>query len=265
MITTHQIQTIFSHLPKDMFNIPDWFIAGGSVASSSFSDIDVYFQTETAYNETLNLFKDNYIFLFQSENAVSFKLPSTNAWIEPSPCVIQLIRRSFQPIDNILTDFDINVCRKAILPSGKLFTLPEANHPLQVDLSNLRANTASRFIKYTQRGFITHTLHFEELIHHLIADLDVELPGYYDNTTQTRFNALFKLYSHPPFSGVISCIIDSYQPTIRSDLYDRLCPYNVTSYVPDPSLSHEFQLVTSVANPSYATSSIITSNPEIFL
>ena len=264
MITIYQIQNLFSHLPKPMFDIPNWFIAGGSATSSSFSDIDIYFSTQAAYDAVLPLFKEHQLIL-QTENAISFKLPRTNAWLEPSSSTIQLIHRSFQPIPLILADFDLNVCRKAILPSGKLFTLPESNHPLQVDLSNLRANTASRFIKYVERGFITHTLRFEELIHHLIANLDVELPGYYANTTQTCFNALFKLYSYPPFSGTISCIIDSYPPSVRSDIYARLCPPNVTTFVPDPSLSHEFQLVTSTAHPTYATSSIIISNPEIFL
>lgn len=264
MITIYQIQNLFSYLPKPMFDIPNWFIAGGAVASSSFTDIDIYFSTQTAYDAVLPLFKEHYSILLETENAISFIPKPSNVFLSSS-LTIQLIHRSFQPIPLILADFDLNVCRKAILPSGKLFTLPESNHPLQVDLTNLRANTASRFIKYIQRGFITHTLRFEELIHYLITHLDVELPDYYHNTTQTCFQSLFKLYSYSPFSGTISCIIDSYPPSIRSDLYSRLCPPDLVAYVPDPSLSHEFQLVTSTAHPTYATSSIIISNPEIFL
>lgn len=265
MITIYQIQNLFSYLPKPMFDIPNWFIAGGSVASSSFSDIDIYFSTQTAYDAVLPLFKEHYSIQFETENAISFTYKSSpSAWLEPSNCVIQLIHRSFQPIPLILADFDLNVCRKAILPSGKLFTLPESNHPLQVDLSNLRANTASRFIKYVERGFITHTLHFEELIHHLIANLDVELPGYYHNTTQTCFQSLFKLYSYPPFSGTISCIIDSYPSSTRTDLYSRLIGTS-GCYVPDPSFSEEHQLATSTCNLQYATTTIQINYPELFI
>lgn len=260
MITTYDVAHIFSLLPKPIFSIPNWFIAGGAATYSSPSDIDIFFTTEDSFNAVNDLCSTSMQHVFTSDNAITYKTDAS--W--PSPIQIQLVKRQFVPISLILADFDLNVCRKAILPNGRLFSLPEANHPLQLDLANLRANSAQRFIRYLERGFITHTLRFEELIHHLIANLDVELPGYYDAHTCTCFRLLDRFYSHPSIAPVIACIIDSYPSATRSDLYSRLIPPS-GSYLPDPSFSDEHQLATSTNALPYATTNIQINYPELFI
>ena len=263
MITTYDVQDIFAQLPSGIFSIPGWFISGGSAVYHNATDIDIYFTTEASFNAVNDLCASVYKHSHTTDNAITYTTTS-NLFGSTASKPIQLVKRQFVPIPLMLADFDLNVCRKAILPDGRIFALPESNHPLQLDLANLRSNSAQRFIRYIERGFITHTLRFEELIHHLIANLDVELPGYYDSLTSTCFSALNRLYSHPSIAPVITCIIDSYPPSTRTDLYFRLIG-TFGCYMPDPSFSEEHQLATSTCNLSYATTTIQINYPELFI
>lgn len=263
MITTYDVHDIFAQLPSGIFSIPGWFISGGSAVYHNATDIDIYFTTEASFNAVNKLCISTCKHSHTTDNAITYTTkPNPFGSVRSKP--IQLVKRQFVPIPLMLADFDLNVCRKAILPNGRIFALPESNHPLQLDLANLRSNSAQRFIRYIERGFITHTLRFEELIHHLIANLDVELPGYYDNHTCTCYNALNRLYSHPSISPVITCIIDSYPPSTRTDLYSRLIGTS-GCYMPDPSFSEEHQLATSTCNLLYATTTIQINYPELFI
>lgn len=258
MITVDHIHYLFAHLPKPLFSIPDWFIAGGSATTFNSNDVDLYFTTEASYLAVQALFTSLYREPFETPNALSYSIPK---FVQ-----VQLIHRQFAPIPTILADFDLNVCRKAILPSGQLFTLPEANHPLYLDLSNIRSNSISRYLKYLSRGFISSHTQFEALVHHLISTLDTIAPGYYDDNECSHQMLLTQLYHNPHTAPVVACIVDSYPPTQRQAIYSILIS-PVGSYVPDPSLSHDHQLLTS-SSPyclKHATPLVLSSNPELFL
>lgn len=269
MITIYDVAATFSYLPAEIFPIPGWFIAGGAATCSNPSDIDIYFTSSTAFERVNSIFAAQYDTPYTSENAITYTTKRNTASSRKLTThgykPIQLVIRQFAPIPTIIADFDLNICRRAILPNGTLFTLPEANYPLYLDIPNLRSNSAGRYIKYLNRGFLTHTLRFEQLIHHLIANLDVELPIYYEgNAANTCFNLLNRLYSQPPLASVITCVIDSYSADVRTSLYSRLI-HPTGEYVPDPSFSEEHQLATSTARPDHATATIRANYPELFI
>lgn len=258
MITVDQIHYLFAHLPKPLFDIPGWFIAGGAATSINSNDVDIYFTTETSYLAVQTLFTSLYREPFETPNALSYATPNFRQ--------VQLIHRQFSPIPEILADFDLNVCRKAILPSGQLFTLPESNHPLYLDLTNIRSNSISRYLKYLSRGFISSHTQFEALVHHLISTSDTIAPGYYDGNECSHQMLLTQLYHNPYTAPVVACIVDSYPPTQRLDIYSYLIS-PIGSYAPDPSLSHDHQFLTS-SSPyclKHATPLVHSSNPELFL
>ena len=262
MITVDYLQSIFSKLPPELLPIPGWFIAGGSACYESPTDIDLYFTSESAFLAVKAIFTSIASLDFTTTNAESY----TYSPARSRSTKFQLIIRKFAPVADILADFDLNVCRKAILPDRSYISLPESNHPLYLDLNHIRANSPQRLIKYLQRGFLSHTLRFEDLIHHLIANPDTIAEGYYDSVEQPYSNLLYRLYSHPPLASTIACIIDSYSPDIRQATYSKLItPFG--SYLPDPSLSYDHQLATSSCTYSlpFATPLVRTSAPELFI
>ena len=207
MITVDYLQSIFSKLPPELLPIPGWFIAGGSACYESPTDIDLYFTSEASFLAVKAIFTSVGRLGFTSDNAESYTYskPTVLLGVFSATTKFQLIIRKFAPVLDILADFDLNVCRKAILPDRSYVSLPESNHPLYLDLNHIRANSSQRLIKYLQRGFLSHTLRFEDLVHHLIANPDTLAEGYYDTVEQPYSKLLYRLYSHPPLASTIAC------------------------------------------------------------
>ncbi len=274
MITVDYLQSIFSKLPPELLPIPGWFIAGGSACYELPTDIDLYFTSEAAFLAVKAVFTSVGRPDFTSDNAESYSyskssLSSTvfgDVRSFASGTKFQLIIRKFAPVADILADFDLNVCRKAILPDRSYVSLPESNHPLYLDLNHIRANSPQRLIKYLHRGFLSHTLRFEDLVHHLIANPDTLAEGCYDTVEQSYSQLLHRLYSYPPLASTIACIVDSYPLDVRQAIYSKLIKPS-GCYLPDPSLSYDHQLATSSCTYSlpFATPAVRKSAPELFI
>ena len=260
MITICNIENLFNKLPAAMFNHSNWFIAGGAVSSNTYSDIDIYFESEQAYKamhaEFLKL--DN--MPYETSNASSFN-------INYSRTPFQLVCRKFGTPIQIFADFDLNICRNAVLPDRTLIQTRESFFPMYLDLDKLRANSVSRLIKYHRRNFLTDTNKLVDLIHHLIQNPDVEVGWYYEEqgtTPSTYKHLLYDLFSYSPFASTCILVIDSYPPETRTTLYKELI-HNYTEYPSSEYFSEEAQLRTASVNQSLATQLILDKYPELFI
>lgn len=264
MITIYGIQNLFNKLPTFMFNYSGWFIAGGSVVSYNYSDIDIYFESEQAYKamhaEFLKLDNTPY----ETSNASSFTIGNGNY---SSRATFQLVCRKFGTPTQILADFDLNICRNAVLPDCTLIQTRESFFPMYLDLDKLRTNSVSRLIKYHHRNFLTDTNKLVDLIHHLIQNPDVEAGWYYEGqgtTPNTYKHLLYDLFSCPAFTSTCILVIDSYPSETRTALYQELI-HNCTEYPSSEYFSEEAQLRTASVNQSLATQLILDKYPELFI
>ena len=263
MITICNIENLFNKLPAVMFNHSNWFIAGGAVSSNTYSDIDIYFESEQAYKamhaEFLKLDNTPY----ETFNASSFYISNNNY----SRTTFQLVCCKFGTPTQILADFDLNICRNAVLPDRTLIQTRESFFPMYLDLDKLRANSVSRLIKYHHRNFLTDTNKLVDLIHHLIQNPDVEVGWYYEEqgtTPSTYKDLLYDLFSCPSFTSTCILVIDSYPPETRTALYQELI-HDYTKYPSSEHFSEEAQLRTASVNQSLATQLILDKYPELFI
>lgn len=263
MITIHQIENLFHKLPTFMFNHSGWFIAGGAVTSYIYSDIDVYFESEQAYKAMHAEFLKRDNNPYETSNASSFHV--TDGAFTSS--TFQLVCRNFGTPTQILADFDLNICRNAVLPDRTLIQTRESFFPMYLDLNNLRANSVSRLIKYHHRDFLIDTNKLVDLIHHLIQNPDVEVGWYYEeqNTTPNTYkHLLYALFSCPAFTSTCILVIDSYPSETRTALYQELI-HDYTEYPSSEYFSEEAQLRTASVNQSLATQLILDKYPELFI
>lgn len=263
MITTYHIQKLFNKLPAFMFNHSGWFVAGGAVTSPTHLDIDIYFESEQAYKamhaEFLKLDNAPY----ETSNASSFTISSN---MQPF-CTFQLVSRNFGTPTQILADFDLNICRNAILPNRTLIQTRESFFPMYLDLDKLRANSISRLVKYHYRSFLIDTNKLVDLIHHLIQNLDVKVDWYYEEQStnpSTYKHLLYDLFSCPAFTSTCILVIDSYSSETRTALYQELI-HAQTEYPSSEHFSEEAQLRTASVNRSLATQLILHKYPELFI
>lgn len=263
MITICNIENLFNKLPAVMFNHSNWFIAGGAVSSNTYSDIDIYFESEQAYKamhaEFLKLDNTPY----ETSNASSFYISNSNY----SSTTFQLVCRKFGTPTQILADFDLNICRNAVLPDRTLIQTRESFFSMYLDLDKLRANSVSRLIKYHHRNFLIDTNKLVDLIHHLIQNPDVEVGWYYEEqstTPSTYKHLLYDLFSCPSFTSTCILVIDSYPPETRTTLYKELI-HDYTEYPSSEHFSEEAQLRTASVNQSLATQLILDKYPELFI
>ena len=263
MITTYDIKKLFNKLPTFMFNHSGWFIAGGAVTSYIYSDIDVYFESEQAYKAMHAEFLKQDNNPYETSNASSFYV--TDGAFTSS--TFQLVCRNFGTPTQILADFDLNICRNAVLPDRTLIQTRESFFPMYLDLDKLRANSVSRLIKYHHRNFLTDTNKLVDLIHHLIQNPDVEVGWYYEEqstTPSTYKHLLYDLFSCPAFASTCILVIDSYPPETRTALYQELI-HDYTEYPSSEYFSEEAQLRTAGVNQSLATQLILDKYPELFI
>ena len=263
MITIHHIQNLFHKLPTFMFNHSGWFLAGGAVTSPSYSDIDIYFESEQAYKAMHDEFLKLDNAPYETSNASSFNVSNGNY----NRTTFQLVCRRFGTPTQILADFDLNICRNAVLPDRTLIQTRESFFPMYLDLDKLRANSVSRLIKYHRRDFLIDTNKLVDLIHHLIQNPDVEVGWYYEEqstTLSTYKHLLYDLFSCPAFTSTCILVIDSYPPETRTALYKELI-HDYTEYPSSEYFSEEAQLRTASVNQSLATQLILDKYPELFI
>lgn len=141
-----------------LYNCPSkaWYIAGGAVASpTNYGDIDIFVPSEIDFNHVHEaLLATDCTLRGSSEFAISY-LKSVNFLLSHKTkehiVTIQLIKH-FAPVEEQLSRFDINVCRRAILSNGTTYNHSTAFELLYVD-TNLTTSTCARILKYHNRGF----------------------------------------------------------------------------------------------------------------
>lgn len=138
---------VFNCLTRLFGTSVGWFISG-SYANRDVEDprdIDVYFENPRlqrrifdevlhTHNRTLSVIKETHL--------------SVTVDVDHIRIPIQLIKRTGNYLD-IMEDFDLNVCKKALFTNGEYWEHPEANKPLHVCKFNYY--TTERFFKYLER------------------------------------------------------------------------------------------------------------------
>ena len=261
MIHPIHISNTLSRIPPEFNSLKGWFIAGGAASVNHYADIDIYFESEQAYLDAKSKFQID----FSTSNADTFNYTKLSAspYAGNDPTTIQLVHKSFGSPFEILSDFDLNVCRNAILPDGSYFQHPTSCKPLYLDISQIRANSINRFVKYLNRGFCPDFSKLRTLVHTLAANPTQIAPHPYDSELTVDYaNLLFRLTSEPALATHILQIID--QLPNRSDLFSTLIKPD-SEYCPHPTYSEELQLLLSKSNLHLATLLVKSNYPELFI
>jgi len=136
---------------KDLIPNENWFVSG-SFANPNVenpNDIDIYFLSYGDFREAVYSFSycAQWIFSRGSKNASEWTPQSGS----PFALNVQLIRKVFGTPEEVFESFDLNLCKRAILPNGIRVVSPEATKN-PYTLSNISAGTYSRLIKYLKRN-----------------------------------------------------------------------------------------------------------------
>jgi len=141
------------------------YIAGGVFKDifqdQKFRDVDIFFETEKDFNDALNLYKtnENYLFVYENENAVCYKNKHSGKKLE-------LIRTVFLSPKDMLKRFDFTIVKfayyKEQVEDGVVwkymyhpsFFEDLVNKKLVIDnTSSFPINTFERAFKYRSYGF----------------------------------------------------------------------------------------------------------------
>lgn len=165
-------------LLKQYIGHQDWFISG-SFANRRIKeprDVDVYFLTQEALTVAKHALKE---FLSTStRNADTIFLPEINI-------PIQLISRNTGRPAEVFRHFDLNVCKRALLPNGDYLRDPTANDPISIQ--NVNYDTFNRFLKYHYNldEYRSLALNGKKVIDTYIEDCSI-LTGYYKSNEKTQ-------------------------------------------------------------------------------
>lgn len=141
------IKGIVSQLNK-LLGHDEWFIAGSFAmkAVKHPGDIDIFFYSEDAFLRAINTIKlsdpDLLKEAYDTGNALSIQSGKIG-WS------IQLIKKHFGTIDEILNTFDLNICKKAITSDGDRKAHRASYETLRIDRVNV--GTFKRYFKYVMR------------------------------------------------------------------------------------------------------------------
>lgn len=133
-------------LLKTLLGNSGWFISGSfaNLAVSAPNDIDIFFYSELEYLQAVAKVKaivdEDYI--LNSPYAFSF-------YIEEITLPVQLINKHFGTPEEVFNTFDLNICKRCILPDGSYYEDKEAQKPLTIN--NINHGTFTRYIKYLKR------------------------------------------------------------------------------------------------------------------
>lgn len=136
-----------------------WFISGSYANRkiTSPNDIDVYFENDRIMLEVIERLKTESkhcnVYL-TGESALSITV-MPKGW----DILIQFIKLT-GTVTEVLDRFDLNVCKKVLLPNGEYYEHPRSNLPLNIDTINY--HTFSRFFKYLYR--LNPDIHQEEVL-----------------------------------------------------------------------------------------------------
>lgn len=221
-----------------------WFIAGGSLLPGYYSDVDIYFTSEDSYELVLATIKT-----IHHDEPTTTAFATTFSYFFQDRIHLQLIHRNFGDHVTILSDFDLNKSRQALLPDGTLYQHPTFHQDLYFEPENLRYNTLDRVEKYIsdkeQRLDVPRFLTAIE--HTLQKPLDTEYGHYYLDKKEAgsihrNIGQLLKkfLLNYFWLFGHLMPLIDALEPYKALQVYQAIIS-GYTDLVPLPSMSIEFQ------------------------
>lgn len=134
---------------KDAIGHENWFIAGSFAVPKikKPNDIDIFFPTEedcTAGIENVERHVKGSMGYISSisADASSYNIPKL-------PRIVQLVTKHYGKVDRIFDEFDLNVCKRAILPNGKRIVDRSAREELKI--TRINHQTFQRYFKYLNR------------------------------------------------------------------------------------------------------------------
>ena len=136
-----------------LFKESKWFIAGSSLTTRYYRDIDVFFYDKESYDKA----SEAMVSYFNKPQRNTLITKSTNAvTYEIKDELISLINMHFGPPKQILDKMDLNRSAIAILPDRSIVKSKDFDKPLTIRVDNIGCNTFSRYIKYYHREIIAH-------------------------------------------------------------------------------------------------------------
>jgi hypothetical protein len=198
----------------------NWFIAGGSAVTPVYSDIDIFFTDQQSFDEALKSFfvleaypnkKTMLHHLVTTDNATTFNIHVTvpdkykgifgkSAYADTN---IQLIKRILGTPNEVINQFDLNICRTAILPSKQLVN-PQDLTELTLNPSNISTTTPKRIVKYLHRNQYLSVNNLLPVINQLIIDNPILEPSYDDENPKPFVNLLYSSLSDSLAIGPIN-------------------------------------------------------------
>lgn len=165
---------------KNVIGHEDWFIAGSYAYPKVKrpSDIDVFFYTEEGCNVGITNAR-NYVRITNDAHMTHSSEDADSFYIDDAENTVQLIKRHTGTPQEVMARFDLNVCKRAILPNGKRTTAPGALGPLRID--SLNHGTFKRYFKYVNYLGLKDdmVLRVNSLVDSYIEDSTI-IEGYYD-------------------------------------------------------------------------------------
>ena len=170
-----------------------WFIAGSSAntAIKTPKDIDIFFYTKEDFEEAVNNIAKQSTYAYITPNAHTY-------YSMQKP--VQLICKYFGTPEEVFDTFDLNVCKKAILPQNICISDPTSDQPLHI--AKINYDTFSRFFKYVMYLGQKKDLPIlgKSLVDKYISDSSI-VEEYYDKkmrkapVNQLMFTEMMKFYS----------------------------------------------------------------------
>ena len=184
----HYLQATLNFL-NDIIPNKDWFIAGGSAASESYNDVDVYFTSQQAYDIAATLPLN---FFAVTKNAKTFEFGASSQTRN-----IQFISRQIGDYISVIESFDLNKARCVIFPDGTRYNHKSSQLPLHFTIDTFNKDTISRFAKYIHvKGFEPDPSMIPVFTTLLQSDF-VAVEDYYDNQiTKVSISPIRQLYSY---------------------------------------------------------------------
>lgn len=166
-----------------------FFIAGGSVFSKTYNDVDLYFYSEEDFLEFKKAYKNSRS-IYQTNNAYTFNIPTY--------CVdFQAIKKNFGPPEEIFQTFDFNCCKCAYTSEYEYIYDESYSKEIDINLSMFDFDTAERYFKYIDKGAIDAELkEFKKMVHFILSNPEREYESYYDNSIRSSKDVIVNLLNH---------------------------------------------------------------------
>lgn len=273
MISDQELSLIRDNLPSDC----RYFIAGGCLLPGYHNDIDIYFYSEADYTLASSYFINSLSTQceYTSNNADTYNIFDTPG----ITITVQFVHRLFGTPFEILSDFDLNKSRQALLLDNTIYQHPTFDLSLRFELNNFRYNTLERFAKYAyDKHQPIDIKYFQYQIRQLLSQpLDTPLGHYYliDETGDWTIGSMLNKFIHHNFVmlSYLLPIFESFPAEKRYEIYSTIINSH-TFIIPVEHMSAEFNTFTYLCRfpnsavfmpPAELFSNAIDTYPELFI